>query len=233
MFGLLSVFVCVNEYCNYFILLFALNVQYVGDNLGVINKLLNIKKNHYDKLYQRTDHDAVLWLKEYMPKKIETTHVKSHFDSRKMIEDLTLLKRWNICAGRILFFSTIFPLAINIKDTPFAIHINNIYFSNKYVTTIRSSSGELEARTFLKQYINGQNKQLMQSNSKRSLNTSRTKFTTPIKNWLNFHIDGYHLARRTMVDQPFILTIINVMIPQSSTSLLNMFPFQNDQREET
>ena len=44
MFGLLSVFVFVNEYCNYFILLFALNVQYVGDNLGVINKLLNIKK---------------------------------------------------------------------------------------------------------------------------------------------------------------------------------------------
>ena len=42
MFGLLSVFVFVNEYCNYFILLFALDVQYVGDNLGVINKLLNI-----------------------------------------------------------------------------------------------------------------------------------------------------------------------------------------------
>lgn len=49
---------------------FESKVQYYGDNLAVINKLINIKKQatHYDTLYQITNHDTVVRMMKYVPK---------------------------------------------------------------------------------------------------------------------------------------------------------------------
>ena len=54
-FGVLSNFVFVNEYCKYFQLKLNSEVKYYGDNLAVINKTLDIKQqaNHYDNLYKK------------------------------------------------------------------------------------------------------------------------------------------------------------------------------------
>ena len=42
--GVLSTIVFVHEYCKYFLLTFESEVQYYGDNLAVINKLLDIEQ---------------------------------------------------------------------------------------------------------------------------------------------------------------------------------------------
>ena len=52
---------------------------------------------------------------------MKITYVKKHADSRKKVKDFTLSEHLNIRANKILFTSISAQLAINIKDTTFAI----------------------------------------------------------------------------------------------------------------
>ena len=84
-FGILTVFLFLDEYCRYYILANHSKVTYYRDNLGVVTKLRNIKRNphYYDEYIRTTDHNVIKCLQLYIPSSIAIHHVSSHQNKRK------------------------------------------------------------------------------------------------------------------------------------------------------
>ena len=66
--GILTVFLFINEYYRYLLLTNESNIIYRGENLEVVAKLRNIQSNphYYDEYIYTTDHDTVQILKYYI-----------------------------------------------------------------------------------------------------------------------------------------------------------------------
>ena len=64
-YGVLSVFIFIQEYSKYFMMSFLSKVAYYCDNLEVVYKIKTLANNHnsFNEQYKTTDHDAVLQLK--------------------------------------------------------------------------------------------------------------------------------------------------------------------------
>ena len=61
------------------------HVRYFCDNLEVVNKMKQLIKDeqYYDEYIKTVDHDAVYWLKQYIPRHFTINHVRSRQDKRK------------------------------------------------------------------------------------------------------------------------------------------------------
>ena len=96
-FGLLVALIFLEEYCRYYFVKIEFNIQYHCDNLKVVNKVKAIQNDnyHYDRAYKTTDHDAVLELKELIPRTMMIDHVKSHAEKQKRKEQFTLPEMLN------------------------------------------------------------------------------------------------------------------------------------------
>ena len=150
-YGVLSVFIFIKAYSNYFMLPFLSAIEYHGDNLEIVHKIniLATDPNYFDELHKTTDHDAVLQLKLCLPKEIIAFHVKSHQDMRKKEEHLTLPERLNIKVDRLIGNKARAPLNKHILQTALAIYINGKYIPNNYINSIRAACGEKDAKAFL------------------------------------------------------------------------------------
>ena len=150
-YGVLSVFIFIKAYSNYFMLPFLSAIEYHGDNLEIVHKIniLANDPNYFDELHKTTDHDAVLQLKLCFPKEIIAFHVKSHQDLRKKQEHLTLPERLNIKADKLIENKARAPLNKHILQTSLAIYVNGKYIPNNYVNSIRAACGEKDAKDFL------------------------------------------------------------------------------------
>ena len=84
-FGLFSALIFLEEHCRYYFIQFESTIQYHCDNLEVVNKVKYIQSEKYqfDKAYKRIDHDAVIVLKDLIPRNMTINHVKSHAEKRK------------------------------------------------------------------------------------------------------------------------------------------------------
>ena len=87
-FGLLSALIFLEEYCRYYFIKCQSNIKYHCDNLEVVNKVKDIQREKiiFNKTHKTIDHDAVLVLKELIPRKMTNNHVKSHAEKRKKKE---------------------------------------------------------------------------------------------------------------------------------------------------
>ena len=130
-------------------------VNYFCDNLEIGNKMLQLIENSYyfDEYINIVDHDAVYLLKDYLPSRFNTQHVRSHQDERKPEITLIIAERLNIMVDKLVGETAGNPINSQ-RNAPFAIYINGIYHRNKYRNKIRSTSGECEAREFLKEEYN-------------------------------------------------------------------------------
>ena len=63
----------------------SLHVKYFCDNLEVINKMKQLRKDeqYYDEYIKTVDHDSVYLLEQYLPRQFTINHVRSHQDKRK------------------------------------------------------------------------------------------------------------------------------------------------------
>ena len=87
-FGLLSALIFREESCRYYFIQFESTIQYHCDNLEVVNKIKYIQSEKYqfDKAYKTIDDDAVILLKDLIPRNMTINHVKSHAEKRKKKE---------------------------------------------------------------------------------------------------------------------------------------------------
>ena len=97
------------------------------DNKGVINKLQNISedRSYYSEDYKAKDSDAILKIQRYLPCKFSMKHVKGHNDKRVRKEQLTMAEKLNIEADQLIGAKASIPKKFNIKNTPFAVNVNN------------------------------------------------------------------------------------------------------------
>lgn len=84
-FGVLTIFLFLEEYCKYFFIELASPIEFYCDNEVVISKLnqLIIGINHFYEKHKTIDLDAVLKLKECMPRFLKVFHVKGHQDNKR------------------------------------------------------------------------------------------------------------------------------------------------------
>ena len=77
-YGVLSVFIFIQEYFKYYMIPFQSKVEYYCDNLEVVHKRNSLANNpnSFNEQYKTTDHDAVLQLKEYLPTNTISFYVK-------------------------------------------------------------------------------------------------------------------------------------------------------------
>ena len=92
-------------------------------------------------------------LKQYLLSQFNIQHVWIHQDKRKPAIELTTADKLNIKADELIGTISERPIDSHI-NTPFAICINGTYQPNKYRNKICSTSGEREAREFLKVKLN-------------------------------------------------------------------------------
>ena len=127
-------------------------VKYFYDNLEVVNKMKQLitDEKYYDEYIQTADHEAVHLLKKYLPSQLSINHVRSHQDKRKKKCNLTTAEHLNIAADERVGSTSSRPINSHM-NTQFAIYIDGNYIPNQYRNKIRSTSGENEARVFLKE----------------------------------------------------------------------------------
>ena len=150
-FGLFSALIFLEEYCRYFFIKFESTIQYLCDNLEVVNKVKAIQSEKYlsDKAYKTTDHDAVLVLKDLISRNMTINHAKSHAEKRKKKEHFTLPEVLNSKADNIITEKAKNPINTHILNTPIAVYINNKYNPNNYNSAIKMRSGKTEAKQFM------------------------------------------------------------------------------------
>ena len=95
---MLSVLLFLHEYCWYYILPFASQVNYFCDNLEVVNKMRKLIENeqYYDEYINTVNHDAMYLLKQYLPCNFNIQHVRSHQDKKKPESTLIIAEKLNI-----------------------------------------------------------------------------------------------------------------------------------------
>ena len=91
----------------------------------------------------------MLQLKLCFPSNIIPFHVKEHQDKRKKWKRLTIPKRLNIQANKLIGDKANAPINQHILQTSIAIYINGNYIPNIYVQSIRYACGEKDAIDFL------------------------------------------------------------------------------------
>ena len=103
-FGLLVAPIFLDEYCRYYFVKLESKIQYHCDNLEVVNKVKTIQKEKYlyDISYKITDYDAVLELKDLIPRNMTINHVKSRTEQRKKKDNFTLPETLNSKADAII-----------------------------------------------------------------------------------------------------------------------------------
>ena len=111
-------------------------------------KVRNITENnqHYNSYNKIKDIDALLDIQKQIPEKLETHHVKRHYDSRKRKDQLTIAEKLKIKTDRIIGEKACIPMSINIEKTPIVVYVNNMYIPNNYETSIRDHCGVHDAR---------------------------------------------------------------------------------------
>ena len=126
-------------------------ILYYCDNKEVIHKLQNINEDrtYYSEDYKAKDSDAILKIQRYFPCNFRMKHVKGHQDKRVRKEKLTMAERLNIKADKLIGAKASIPKRFNIKNTPFAVYVNNNFIPNNYVKEIRKHCGKTDAITYL------------------------------------------------------------------------------------
>ena len=126
-------------------------ILYHCDNKEVINKLQNIceGRSYYAEDYKAKDSDAILKIQRHFPCNFSMKHVKGHQDKRVRKEKLTMAEKLNIKADKLIGAKASIPKRFNIKNTPFAVYVNNKFIPNNYVKEIRKHCGKTRATTYM------------------------------------------------------------------------------------
>ena len=142
-FGVLAVLIFLDEYCRYYFVKLESNIQYHWDNLEVVNKIKVIQKEQYlyDRAYKTTYHDAVLELKDLIPRNMTINHVEIHAEQRKKKEHFTLPEMFNSKTDAIISEKSKKPINTLVLNTPIVVYINNKYHPNTYSSAIKIRSG--------------------------------------------------------------------------------------------
>ena len=94
-YGALSVFLFLQEYCNFYRITLQSPIEYFCDNKEVVKKLLDItesNRHYYSSNSKIKDTDAVLEIQKYIPDNIKVHNVRGHQDKKKRKEQLTMVK---------------------------------------------------------------------------------------------------------------------------------------------
>ena len=85
-YGALSVFMFLHEYCKFYKMNLQSPIKYYCDNKEVVAKLSNIteiNRNYYSSNRKIKDLDVVLEIQKYIPTTVTVTHVRGHQDKNK------------------------------------------------------------------------------------------------------------------------------------------------------
>ena len=151
LYGVLSVFIFLQEYSNHFMIPAQSNINYYCDNIEVVHKINMIfnNRNYFDERHKTTNHEVVLQLRKSLPTNVIAFHVKGHQDKQKKWENLTIPARLNIQADELIGNNATVSINNHITNTSLALYINGKYIPNNYITTVRSSCGEKQVKSFL------------------------------------------------------------------------------------
>ena len=140
----LFIFTFRHEYSKYYMLTFKSKIDYYCDNIEVFHKIKTFSnnRNSFNEQHKTTDHDAVLQLKECLPKYVIALHVKEHQDKRKKWERLTIPERLNIQADELIGNNAKVQVNNNIINTSIVIYINGNCTPKQYAAGICSYCGE-------------------------------------------------------------------------------------------
>ena len=97
---------------------FKSTIEYYCDNIEVVHKIntLSNNLNSFNEQYKTTDYDAILQLKECLPKNVIAFHVKGHQG-----------ERLNIQADELIGNNAKIPINNHIINTSMEIYINGNY----------------------------------------------------------------------------------------------------------
>ena len=153
-YGALSVFIFLHEYCKVYKMNPQSPIKYYCDNKEVVTKLNNIterNRNYYSSNSKIKDLYAVLEIQKYIPTTVMVTHIRGHQDKKKMKEQLIMAESLNIMADGIIGKNASTPKSIHIRRTPMAIYTNKTYIPNNIRNGIQSHCGSQSATRFLKE----------------------------------------------------------------------------------
>ena len=126
-------------------------ILYYCDNKEVIHKLQNISedRSYYSEDYKAKYSDAILKIQRYFTCNFSMKHVKGNDDKRVRKEKLIMTEKVNIKADQLIGAKASIPKRFNIKNTPFALYVNNKFITNNYVKEIRKHCGKIDATTYM------------------------------------------------------------------------------------
>ena len=100
LFGVLAIFLFLQEYCSCFLIELTSPIELYCDNEEVITKL-TAGINYFDEKHKTTDLDAVMKLEEFLTRSLKVFHVKGHQDSNKT-HTLTIPEQLNVKVNKLI-----------------------------------------------------------------------------------------------------------------------------------
>ena len=155
-YAILSVLVFLFEYSNYFSLPLNNKCTIYCDNKEIVNKVqqLTKTKNEFQPYKKISEHEAIIAIQHYLPKRIHVIHIYSHQDAIKEKTNLTFPEKLNDLADNIAGTYARSPINNHIPMTPLAVYINKQYIPNNYQYHLRRISFQQDANKYLKRTYN-------------------------------------------------------------------------------
>ena len=97
-----------------------------------------------------SEHEAIIAIQHYLPKRIRVIHIYSHQDAIKGNANLTFPEKLNDLADNIAGTYSKSPINHHIFMTPLTVYINKQYISNNYQYHLRRIRFQQDDNEYLK-----------------------------------------------------------------------------------
>ena len=101
-----------------------------------------------------SEHEAIITIQHYLPKRIHVIHIHSHQDAIKGKANLTFPGKLNDLADNIAGIYARLPIHNHIPVTLLTVYINKQYIPNNYQYHLRRISFQQDANEYLKRKYN-------------------------------------------------------------------------------
>ena len=122
-YDVLSVFVFLSEYSNYFSLPFNNSCTLYCDNKEIVKKLQKLTQtnNKFKPYYKMSEHEVIIAIQHYLPQQIQVIHLYIHQDTIKGKDSITFPEKLNDLADNIADTYDRSPINNHILPTPLAV----------------------------------------------------------------------------------------------------------------
>ena len=122
-YAILSVFLFISEYSKYFSQRFNNQYTLYCDNKEIVKKIQKISTttNHFQPYYKMSEHEAIIAIQHYLPRRINVIHLYSHQDKVKGKKKLIFPEKLSNLVDTIADNYARSPLNNHIPFTPLAV----------------------------------------------------------------------------------------------------------------